>query len=350
MTSGDETETRPMRTHVRDFQCGLGSWRPKWLQTFASARCLFFFLNLLAMCQSAYKAYTMGVLSTLERRFSLSSKSIAVILVAESISPVFLDIPLGYVASWISRPKLLSLGMMVVGCSSLAVALPYVIFGPTTHLLTDEGASFSLRSIGPALGFLGASVSLSLYEDPFLKPDIPTTDPRWIGCWWLGYVFWGCLLLLASVPVLLFPKVMPARLPDPPLVFKKRADSSHFSEISKSLTRLLRKRVYVLQLFVSMLMVSGLQGYTMFSAKYMEVQFRNSAARASAFAGLISSVFNIASFLVSGLVIHRLRPSPRVLAWYNVVVTFVVSCGFAVAMLIKCDYGTMPGVSLVNGK
>ncbi|KAL3212714.1 hypothetical protein MRX96_007770, partial [Rhipicephalus microplus] len=211
-------------------------------------------------------------------------------------------------------------------------------------------ASFSLRSIGPALGFLGASVSLSLYEDPFLNPDIPTTDPRWIGCWWLGYVFWGCLLLLASVPVLLFPKVMPARLPDPPLVFKKRADSSHFSEISKSLTRLLRKRVYVLQLFVSMLMVSGLQGYTMFSAKYMEVQFRNSAARASAFAGLISSVFNIASFLVSGLVIHRLRPSPRVLAWYNVVVTFVVSCGFAVAMLIKCDYGTMPGVSLVNGK
>ncbi|KAH7946900.1 hypothetical protein HPB52_005878 [Rhipicephalus sanguineus] len=183
-----------------------------------------------------------------------------------------------------------------------------------------------------------------------VNPDIPTTDPRWIGCWWLGYVFWGCLLLLASVPVLLFPKVMPARLPDPPLVFKKRADSSHLSEISKSLTRLLRKRVYVLQLFVSMLMVSGMQGYTMFSAKYMEVQFRNSAARASAFAGLISSVFNITSFLVSGLVIHRLRPSPRVLAWYNVVVTFVVSCGFAVAMLIKCDYGTMPGVSLINGK
>ncbi|XP_037520079.1 solute carrier organic anion transporter family member 74D [Rhipicephalus sanguineus] len=429
MASGDEAETRPMRTHVRDFQCGLGSWRPKWLQTFASARCLFFFLNVLAMCQSAYKAYTMGALSTLERRFSLSTKSIAVILVAESISPIFLDIPLGYVASWISRPKLLSLGMMVVGCSSLAVALPYVIFGPATHLLADEGerrqpmdfaslefcggggggmavkmspdcttqatesylpfiilfvasflngfgqsvlhvagssyiddsvkkkssplyfgASFSLRSIGPALGFLGASVSLSLYEDPFLNPDIPTTDPRWIGCWWLGYVFWGCLLLLASVPVLLFPKVMPARLPDPPLVFKKRADSSHLSEISKSLTRLLRKRVYVLQLFVSMLMVSGMQGYTMFSAKYMEVQFRNSAARASAFAGLISSVFNITSFLVSGLVIHRLRPSPRVLAWYNVVVTFVVSCGFAVAMLIKCDYGTMPGVSLINGK
>lgn len=430
MTSGDEAETRPMRTHVRDFQCGLGAWRPKWLQTFASARCLFFFLNLLAMCQSAYKAYTMGALSTLERRFGLSSKSIAVILVAESISPIFLDIPLGYVASWISRPKLLSLGMMVVGCSSLAVALPYVIFGPATHLLAEDGerrqpvdfaslefcgggggdgaalkmspdcttqatesylpfiilfvasflngfgqsvlhvagssyiddsvkkkssplyfgASYSLRSIGPALGFLGASVSLSLYEDPFLDPDIPTTDPRWIGCWWLGYVFWGCLLLLASVPVLLFPKVMPARLPDPPLVFKKRADSSHLSEISKSLSRLLRKRVYVLQLFVSMLMVSGLQGYTMFSAKYMEVQFRNSAARASAFAGLISSVFNITSFLVSGLLIHRLRPSPRVLAWYNVVVTFAVSCGFAVAMLIKCDYGNMPGVSLVQGK
>lgn len=430
MTSGDEAETRPMRTHVRDFQCGLGAWRPKWLQSFASPRCLFFFLNMLAMCQSAYKAYTMGALSTLERRFSLSTKSIAIILVAESISPIFFDIPMGYVASWISRPKLLSMGMMVVGCSSLIVALPYIIFGPAIHLLAkgdDErqvsdlaslefcgggagdggpaeiihdcasqatesylpfmilfvasflngfgqsvlhvagssyiddsvkkkssplffGASFSVRSIGPALGFLAASVCLSLYEDPFLNPDIPTTDPRWVGCWWLGYVFWGCLLLLASVPVLLFPKVMPARLPDPPLVFRKRADSSHLSEISKSLTRLLRKRVYVLQLFVSMLMYSGLHGYTMFSAKYMEVEFRNSAARASAFAGLISSVFNIMSFLLSGVVIHRLRPPPKVLAWYNMVVTFAVSCGFVVAMFVKCDYGTMPGVSVVQGK
>lgn len=426
MTSGDESETRPMRTHVRDFQCGVGSWRPKWLQSFASPSSLFFFLNVLGMCQGAYKSYTMGTMSTLERRFGFSTKSMAVILVAESISPILFDIPLGYAAAWISRPKLLSLGMMVVGCSSLIVALPYAIYGPASSFLEDPGAqsrrpfaslefcnsasgdvptepecagqatasylpfvilfvasflngfgqsvlqvagssymddsikkkssplffgaSYSFRSIGPALGFLAASVSLSLYEDPFVRPDIANTDPRWIGCWWLGFVFWGCVLLVTSVPVLLFPKVMPVRLPDPPLVFKKRQDSSHLAEMGKSLSRLLRRRIYVLQLFVSMLMYSGLHGYTMFSAKYMEVQFRTSAARASAFAGLVSAVFNIASFLVSGLVIHRLRPPPKLLAWYNVVVTCLVSCGFAVAMLVSCEYGTMPGVSVVNGK
>ncbi|KAG0444279.1 hypothetical protein HPB47_013972, partial [Ixodes persulcatus] len=340
-SNSEDSERKPIRTHVQDFLCGVGSWRPRWLQNFASPHSLFVFFNFLGISQGAYKSYTVGTLSTLERRFGLSTGSIAVILVAESISPVFLDVFMGYVAGWMSRPKMLSLGMMVVSASSIlgvdgfedagklefcgsrppdlpcsandptgvTTSLPFVILFVASFMngigqsvlhvagnsyMDDSikkknspmyfGASYSVRTIGPALGFLGAGLCLSLYEDPFYEPDIDPADPRWIGCWWLGYLVCGCLMALASLPVLLFPKVMPSRLADPPQANKKGVDSTHLKEIAKSVRRLLGRRVYVLQVLASIFMVSGFNGFSTFSAKYMETQFRTSASKASTFA------------------------------------------------------------------
>uniref|UniRef100_V5GT37 Solute carrier organic anion transporter family member n=2 Tax=Ixodes ricinus TaxID=34613 RepID=V5GT37_IXORI len=420
MSNSEDSERKPIRTHVQDFLCGVGSWRPRWLQTFASPHSLFVFFNFLGISQGAYKSYTVGTLSTLERRFGLSTGSIAIILVAESISPVFLDVFMGYIAGWMSRPKMLSLGMMVVSASSILVTLPYAMYGPATTLLAkgvdgfedagklefcgsrppdlpcsasdstgvttslpfailfvasfmngigqsvlhvvgnsymDDsikkknspmyfGASYSVRSIGPALGFLGAGLCLSLYEDPFYEPDIDPADPRWIGCWWLGYLVCGCVMALASLPVLLFPKVMPSRLADPPQANKKGVESTHLKEITKCVRRLLGRRVYVLQVLASIFMVSGFNGFSTFSAKYMETQFRTSASKASTFAGLVSTSFFIVSYFVSGWVIHRTRPTPRVIGSYNVTVKVVLIAGFLVAMFIKCDFGLMPGVTV----
>ncbi|CAN7989037.1 unnamed protein product, partial [Ixodes hexagonus] len=388
----EDSERKPIRPHVEDFLCGVGSWRPRWLQTFASPHYLFVFFNFLGISQGAYKTYTMGTLSTLERRFGLSTGSIAVILVAESISPVFLDIPMGYVAGWMSRPKMLSLGMMVVSASSMLVTLPYAMYGPASpHLLAkgfdgfqDAGklefcgsrqqdlpcseddpadtASFIpyiilfIASFMNGIGQSVLNVAGSSYMDDSVKkknspmyfdePDIDTTDPRWIGRWWLGYLVCGCVMALASLPVLLFPKVMPARLSDPPRTHNKEAESSHLKEMGKSVRRLLGRRVYVLQLLASIFMVSGFNGFSTFSAKYMETQFRTSASKASTFAGLVSTSFFIVSYFASGWVIHRTRPSPRVIGSYNAMVKLVLIAGFVVAMLIKCDFGLMPSVTV----
>lgn len=143
MTSSDDSERKPLRMNVRDYQCGAFSWRPRWLQRFASPYYVFVFFNILGFCQGAYKSYMVGTMSTLERRFGFSTKSIALILVAESISPVFLDIPLGYIAGRFSRPKLLAFGMLFVSVSSVLVALPYALYGPATHLLAKSADVFA---------------------------------------------------------------------------------------------------------------------------------------------------------------------------------------------------------------
>ncbi|CAN8018146.1 unnamed protein product, partial [Ixodes persulcatus] len=330
MSNSEDSERKPIRTHVQDFLCGVGSWRPRWLQNFASPHSLFVFFNFLGISQGAYKSYTVGTLSTLERRFGLSTGSIAVILVAESISPVFLDVFMGYVAGWMSRPKMLSLGMMVVSASSILVTLPYAMYGPATTLLSkgvdgfeDAGKlefcgsrppdlpcsandptgvttslPFVILFVASFMNGIGQSVlhvagnsymddSIKKKNSPmyFDEPDIDPADPRWIGCWWLGYLVCGCLMALASLPVLLFPKVMPSRLADPPQANKKGVDSTHLKEIAKSVRRLLGRRVYVLQVLASIFMVSGFNGFSTFSAKYMETQFRTSASKASTFAG-----------------------------------------------------------------
>lgn len=56
--------------------------------------------------------------------------------------------------------------------------------------------------------------------------------------------------------------------------------------------------------------------------------------------------FFIVSYFVSGWVIHRTRPTPRVIGSYNVTVKIVLIAGFLVAMFIRCDFGLMPGVTV----
>ncbi|KAH8021919.1 hypothetical protein HPB51_018768 [Rhipicephalus microplus] len=65
---------------------------------------------------------------------------------------------------------------------------------------------FSLRFLGPMLGYVMASVCLRIYESPFETPSITPKHPKWIGAWWLGFILWGISLFIISLPMSLFPK------------------------------------------------------------------------------------------------------------------------------------------------
>lgn len=40
--------------------------------------------------------------------------------------------------------------------------------------------------IGPALGFLLGALCTRVYINPLTDPGYDSTDPRWVGAWWLG--------------------------------------------------------------------------------------------------------------------------------------------------------------------
>lgn len=59
--------------------------------------------------------------------------------------------------------------------------------------------SYFLRMLGPAIGYSLASACLKLYISPSLHPTVSTTDPRWLGAWWLGWIVLGGILALFAV-------------------------------------------------------------------------------------------------------------------------------------------------------
>ncbi|OQR78119.1 solute carrier organic anion transporter family member 5A1-like [Tropilaelaps mercedesae] len=95
----------------KDYLCGVFSFRPQFLQRFAHPRWYFVNYVMMGILSGAYKTYLVGTLSTVERRFQMSNSTTAIILIADNISPIFINVLAGYYANRISRPKLMSLDM-----------------------------------------------------------------------------------------------------------------------------------------------------------------------------------------------------------------------------------------------
>ena len=64
----------------KETTCGALSWRPRWLQVFASKKVYVFIYSLLGVVQGMFHSYLGAVLSTLETQFSIKSKESAYIM------------------------------------------------------------------------------------------------------------------------------------------------------------------------------------------------------------------------------------------------------------------------------
>ncbi|KAH9406524.1 hypothetical protein TYRP_013505 [Tyrophagus putrescentiae] len=86
--------------------CGLGSWRPQWLQPMANAKLFLLNLCLIGIVQSMAGALQFSIMNSLEKRFAFDSKISAVINIADNFSVMFLSPLIGYWAPVkISRQK-----------------------------------------------------------------------------------------------------------------------------------------------------------------------------------------------------------------------------------------------------
>ena len=83
----EEEEEDPRLT-----SCGMGSWRPKWLQCFANP--LFFMINfaLIGVIQGMTGTYFVASMSTLEKRFAFDSKISGFILIADNLSQMMVSV------------------------------------------------------------------------------------------------------------------------------------------------------------------------------------------------------------------------------------------------------------------
>ncbi|GFY69291.1 solute carrier organic anion transporter family member 5A1 [Trichonephila inaurata madagascariensis] len=121
--------------HSRDQQddydlreCGILSFRPHFLQTFASIR-IFVFLScvLVTIQQALSSGYFNSVITTIEKRFDIPSRVSGAIASTFEIGNLFTIIFVSYLGSHRHIPVWIGKGIIVMGIGSLVFCIPYFL-------------------------------------------------------------------------------------------------------------------------------------------------------------------------------------------------------------------------------
>lgn len=223
---------------------------------------------LVVLLDSIIAGFSSVVLSSIERRFRLSSTAVSVLLVSFDMSVLVSVIFISYFGDKQHKPRWLGYGSIVQGIGALIFALPQFIFGKYAVGLADTlescssgedfnapcdssnnlayvimlfgnvligigaaplftlgisyidditfpkyvpihlGIFYVAVAVGPAIGYGLGGAFLSIYVDPFEDTSLNEMNPSWVGAWWLCFVFSGILSLIVAVPFLLYPRVL----------------------------------------------------------------------------------------------------------------------------------------------
>ena len=132
----EDGETRPA--------CGLVTWRPKFLQRFAQPKWFLVFQCWFVLAQSMIVSGFSGVVvSSLEKRFSLRTNQVGVIVSCYDISAAIMAIVVSYYGHH-HKPKWLGIGAFILGIGCFVFALPHLLVGKyepgssATNLCTSD--------------------------------------------------------------------------------------------------------------------------------------------------------------------------------------------------------------------
>lgn len=139
-----------------------------------------------------------------------------------------------------------------------------------------------MRMLGPAMGYALASFCLKIYIAPGLTPTIGDKDPRWLGAWWMGWLIIGCLIFLSGIFLTMFPKELPKAAARREAAGKKVDEetkpAASFADMKSTFKRLITNKIYMFNNLSSIFYLFGYMPYWIFSPKYIETIYRQSAS------------------------------------------------------------------------
>ncbi|XP_064116181.1 solute carrier organic anion transporter family member 74D-like isoform X2 [Macrobrachium nipponense] len=188
--------------------------------------------------------------------------------------------------------------------------------------------SGSLRILGPVCGYSMAALALGYWVNPSNPPNLSPSHPRWVGAWWIGYLVIGTTLLIITWSLLLLPKTLPGArkraLRSLRAAAKKGKDN--LQEFTKTLRpakakdgsamlpsarRILTNKVYVLIIINQIFFWFAFFGYITFKPKYLEHQFKMSAAKANQYIAGAATAATLVGWLGTGSALTFFRPRAK---------------------------------------
>ncbi|CAH1103145.1 unnamed protein product [Psylliodes chrysocephalus] len=204
--------------------------------------------------------------------------------------------------------------------------------------------TIGVRILGPALGFIVGALCTSVYADLSIDPKIDSSDPRWVGAWWLGLVLISALLMLSSFAMFAFPKRLtgskqPQKIPYHP-------DKKHPSirDFPKTLKRLLNNDILMYRTASSVLHILPIAGLYTFLPKYLETQFRLPTPSANMISGVGGILVMGLGIIISGVFILKVKPNARFVAGWIAITAVLYSIGMGILMFIGCPTNDLAGL------
>ncbi|XP_050026644.2 solute carrier organic anion transporter family member 74D-like [Dermacentor andersoni] len=213
----------------------------------------------------------------------------------------------------------------------------------------------SLRLVGPMLGYVSASVCLSIYESPFEKPGITRKHPNWIGAWWLGFVIWGGAMALMSLPMSLFPKhirrssvhtITENKKNEPKSLGEKIANDAR--EFKTAVSRLSKNPVLMWKMATLVFVINAIGGYVSMFPKYVENQYRVSASKASLFTGPTKVLAMMVGLFLGGMIIRFWKPRARTIGLLGAFADFINISFLFAGIFLGCSGWQLAGTRVEN--
>lgn len=211
----------------------------------------------------------------------------------------------------------------------------------------------SLRLVGPMLGYVSASVCLSIYESPFEKPGISRTHPNWIGAWWLGFVIWGGAMAVMSLPMSLFPKHIRRSSVYTRTETKKNVPKSLAEKVVKdardfktAVSRLSKNPVLMWKMATLIFVINAIGGYVSMFPKYVENHYRVSASKASLFTGPTKVLAMMVGLFLGGMIIRFWKPRARTIGLMGAFADFINISFLFAGIFLGCTGWQLAGTHI----
>ncbi len=95
----------------REVLCGLGAWRPGFLQPLASKKVYMFLYGCLGIIQGMFFTYLSATLSTMERQFGIKSKEAAYLMSGNEFSQILFVFAMPFIVKVKKRPFWTAMGL-----------------------------------------------------------------------------------------------------------------------------------------------------------------------------------------------------------------------------------------------